>query len=505
MVIRAAGKVALACALALALWTDSAQALSLQQIGSFEQPIFLTSDPGNPERLFVVERKGVVRLVESGTVSTFADVHELVSTAGEGGLLSIALSPSFDQDGRLFLDYTGTEQATPEIHVAEMRADASRTTAPLNSLRNLLTIPHPEDTNHYGGQLQFGPEGDLFISTGDGGGKNDVHENAQNLERPLGKLLRIDPNPSGLLPYTVPPGNPFAGVPGDYAPVFAYGLRNPFRFSFDRLTGALSIADVGQSAREEVDFAPAPDLGAGANYGWNCMEGSLEGPATDPQCAALTPEVFVPPIFEYPHSEPEGGGAYGSAIIGGYVARGPGLGDLYGRYVYGDWGTGLIRSFLPSDPYGTDRLESIRLPEETLDSFGEDSCGRLYALSGEGPVYRLVGSEASTCPTSSPPPPPLSPTYLGIRAERRQVKRNRRALISAWVAPCRGRAGQPVSLWQGRRRIGVRHLDKVCTVHFRPRIRHRTVLRARVFSDGVYADAASRRLSIRILRRQTSR
>ncbi|MGN6217814.1 MAG: PQQ-dependent sugar dehydrogenase [Solirubrobacterales bacterium] len=497
MLIRAAGKIALACALALALWSGSAQALSLQKIGTFEKPIYVTSDPGNPDRLFVVEREGQVIQIENGTRTTFADISSKTAAVGEGGLLSIALSPDFDQSGRFFLDYTGEEEPG-EVHVAEMRASGA--SAPLSSLRNLLTIPHPEENNHYGGQLQFGPEGDLFISTGDGGGSNDQHHNSQNLESLLGKILRIDPDPAGVLPYSIPAGNPFVGKPGRDE-IWAYGLRNPFRFSFDRLTGALVIGDVGQDAREEVDYAPAPGLGAGANYGWNCREGFIAGPATDEGCSTAPAGAFTEPIFDYPHEDPGDGGAFGCAIIGGYVARGPALGDLYGRYVYGDLCTGQIRSLLPALPLaGGDRSEGLKV--ENLNSFGEDSCGRLYAVSGNGPVYRLVGPEGTACPIATPAPPPLTPSFVGIRKLSHKVLRGRRALIGVWVAPCEeSRRGDPVSLWRGRALVGTRHLDRVCSARFRPRIGHRSGFRATVKAEAPFDAATSRKLTIKPLRR----
>ncbi len=492
--IRAAGKIAVVAMLLAGLWCASAQALTLQQVGSFEDPIFVTSAPGNPDRLFVVERQGRIVESENGTSTVFADIHTLVSTAGEGGLLSIALAPDFQTSGRLFVYYTGKEESPAEIHVAELVAGGG--VAPLSSLRNLLTIPHPDHTNHYGGQLQFGPEGNLFIGTGDGGGEDDQEHNSQDLGSELGKILRIDPDTDGVVVYSVPPGNPFLGTPGAALDVWAYGLRNPFRFSFDRQTGDLLIGDVGQGAREEVDYAAAPGLGAGADYGWNCREGLIAGPATDEGCDA---GPFTDPIFDYPHSEPPGDVAHGCAIIGGYVVRGPGYGDLSGRYLYGDLCVGELRSLLPALPFaGGDRSEGVSVAN--LNSFGEDSCGRLYAVSGDGPVYRLVGPGGDSCTPQAQPPAPKS-SFIGIRALRRKVKRNRRAFITAFVSPCSGRRGQPVSLWQGRRKIGTRRLDRVCTVRFRPRIKHRVAFRARVPSDGTYAEATSRRLKIRILRR----
>jgi len=483
--IRAAGKTLAAAVLLAGLWCASAQALSLQSVGSFEQPIYVTSAPSNPDQLFVVERPGRIVKVENGTRTVFADLRSVVNDDGEGGLLSIALSPDFQTSGRLYVYYT--EGATPaDIRVAEMQGSSGG--APLSSLRNLLEIPHPKHTNHYGGQLQFGPEGNLFIGTGDGGGSNDQEQNAQDLESELGKILRIDPDTDGVIVFSIPPGNPFGP-----SPVWSYGLRNPFRFSFDRLTGALAIGDVGQDLREEVDYAPFPGLGGGANYGWNCREGfQIETVPPEPGCASAGP--FTDPIFDYPNPDP---GC--AAIIGGYVARNTNYGDLYGRYLYSDNCTGQIRSLLPSLPFaGGDRSEGLEVAG--IDSFGEDSCGRLYAVSGNGPVYRLVGPGGESC-TPQAQQPALKPSFVGLRALRRKVKRNKPAFITAFVSPCDGRRGQPVSLWEGRRRVGTRHLDRVCSVRFRPRIKHRVRFRATVKSDGNYAEAVSRRLKIRILRR----
>jgi glucose/arabinose dehydrogenase len=497
-VIRA-GKLAFAFLLLAGLWSGSAQALSLQQVGAgFEDPIYVTSDPSDPDRLFVVERPGTIQLAENGELKPFADISGLVNPVGEGGLLSIALAPDFSVSGRLFVYYTGkddlaeAEKTFPDIHVAEMVATGAN--APTSSLRILLTIPHPNEDNHYGGQLQFGPEGNLFASTGDGGGSNDKEQNAQDLSTRLGKVLRIDPDPSGVLPYTVPAGNPFASTPGADPTIWSYGLRNPFRFSFDRLAGDIWIGDVGQEVKEEVDWAPAPGVGGGWNYGWNCYEGTVKGPFTDPGCAGSEPGDFVFPVFEYTNS-PEGC----AAVIGGYVARGPGYGDLFGRYLYGDLCVGDLRSFLPGAEDATDRNEGVHIG--SLNSFGEDACGRLYAVSGNGPVYRLVGPGGTTCPSSPPPPPALAPSRVGIRVITKRVLRNRRALITAWVSPCNGRRGQPVTLWRGRRKIGTRHLDRVCSARFRPRINRRSRFRATARADENYVAAISRKVTVKIKKR----
>lgn len=499
---RAAGTLALAIGLLVAFAGGGAQAASLQPVGSgFDEPIYLTSAPDNPDRLFVVERKGrIVEVLPDGSRSVFADLRATVGCeedcGGERGLLSIALSPDFAASGRFFVFY-GEDQGEGDIHIAEMVASA--TFAPLSTLRDVLTIPHPTESNHYGGQLQFGPEGNLFISTGDGGGQDDELHNAQDLESLLGKVLRIDPDPSGLLPYTVPAGNPF----GDE--IWALGLRNPFRFSFDRGGSGLWIGDVGQSAREEVDHGPAPGLGAGFNFGWNCREGLVPGPETDPECAGAPADAFVEPVFEYPHTDPEDGGAHGCAIIGGYVSRDPGVGDLLGRYVYGDLCVNSIRSFAPGQPFASDRSEGLQVFD--LNSFGEDSCGRLYAISGSGSVNRIVGAGPTDCSGAAPAPPPaaLSPSFVGIKPLRRRVLRNRRALITAWASPCKGRQGDPVTLWRGSRRIGTRHFDKVCTARFRPRISRRSGFRATIKADETYVAAISRKVTIKPKKRKRSR
>lgn len=491
---RAAGILTLAVGLLLALAGGSAQAASLQPVGSgFDEPIYLTSAPNNPDRLFVVERQGrIVEVSPDGSRSVFADLRTAVGCegdcGGERGLLSIALAPSFASNGRFFL-YYAEDRGEGEIHVAEMRA--SDTFAPLSTLRDVLPIPHPDASNHYGGQLQFGPEGNLFISTGDGGGSDDQFHNAQDLTSLLGKILRINPDPSGLLAYTVPAGNPFGNE------IWSYGLRNPFRFSFDRGGSGLWIGDVGQGAREEVDLGPAPGLGAGFNYGWSCFEGTVAGNGDDPACDGKTAGDFVPPVFEYPHVPPPGGCPNGFAIIGGYVSQDPGVGGLLGRYVYGDLCDGRIRSFAPTLPMASDdRSEGMQA--FGLNSFGEDSCGRLYAISSDGSINRIVGGSPTNCSGAGPvPPPALSPSFVGIKPLRHRVLRNRRALITAWVSPCKGRQGDPVTLWRGARRIGTRHFDKVCTARFRPRISRRSGFRATVKANNAYVAAISRKVTIK--------
>jgi hypothetical protein len=479
-----------ATALALFLFGGSAQAaVTLQPIGEFQEPIYVTSDPGNADRLFVVERLGRIEQVEGGSETLFANLESQVGCAGscegERGLLSIAPAPDFDSSGRLYVDYANN--VSGEIHVAEIVVHRP---GEAFTPRNLLVIPHPGASNHNGGQLQFGPEGDLFVSTGDGGGGNDEFHNAQDLSSLLGKILRVAPNPAGPAPfYKVPADNPFAGATAPANTIWSYGLRNPFRFSFDRLTGAMTIGDVGQSAREEVDYAPAPGLGRGANYGWNCREGLIAGPGTDLPGTGCATTPFVDPIFDYPHADPGGGLAHGCAIIGGYVDREAAQTDLSGRYLYGDLCSGELRSFDPASPFAGDRYEGAIVPD--LNSFGEDAAGRLYAVSGNGPVYRIVSPAL---------PAPRTRAILGIRSVGRRIRRGGRATLTVFVSPCmRSRATSiVVDLFRNRKHLQRRHLDRVCSAIFRPRIRRRWSFHAQLPEDETYLAAESRKVKIKL-------
>ncbi len=483
--IRAAGVIAVLIAL---VGAGSVQAATLQQVGFFDGPMYVTSAPNDPDRLFVAEREGKIEQTVNGTVTNFADLSSKVACcSGERGLQSIALSPDFAASGRLYVAYNGFEG---EIHVAEMRASGS--SAPLSSLRDLLIVPHADESNHNGGQLQFGPEGLLYVSTGDGGGSDDEFHNAQSLSSLLGKVLRIDPNPSALLPYTVPAGNPYAGGEPQDDAIWASGLRNPYRFSFDRLGGGIWIGDVGQGQREEVDFSPPGT--AGANYGWNCFEGTLPGKADDPECATPPLSGYTEPRFEYAHDDPGAGGSR-CAIVGGYVARDPDLPDLYGRYLYSDYCGGSIRSFDPANPFASDRSEGLEVPQMT--SFGEDSCGRLYVASETGRVSRLVGGGSAGCAETV-----RAISFVGIKAQGRKVKRRKRAQITAWVSPCTGRRGEPVKLFRGRRHLATRRLDRACSVRFRPRIVRPASFRATIVEDANYVAASSRKLRVKILHRK---
>lgn len=466
-----------------ALGVASAQAITLQPLGVFDQPTFVTSDPANPDRLFVTEQRGRIRLLQADSASTYADLTTAVgcgaNCSGERGLMSMAFAPDFARSGRLYVDYVDDVDGT--IHVDELIASGGSA----SFSRSILTIPHPDDNNHNGGQLQFGPDGYLYISTGDGGGSDGQYHYSQDPSSLLGKILRVDPSQARPTPE-----------------VWNLGLRNPFRFSFDRLTGGMVIGDVGQGEREEVDWAPstAPGVigGLGANYGWNCREGLIAGPATDPECSVLLLGDFVDPVFDYPHSDPGGGRAYGCSIIGGYVASDPGLGALNGRYVYSDYCTGEIRSLLlPATALGTasgDRSEGLAVTKPV--SFGEDSCGRLYVVAQAGQVSRVEGATPTDCGTSSEN---VQNLHVGIKAERRRVRRGKPALITAWVSPCEGHRGATVRLLRGGRRNGSKFLSRACTVRFHPRVRHRTMFKAELVpSESDPRTAESRRLTIKI-------
>jgi hypothetical protein len=373
-------------------------ALHLSSIGNFTSPVYVTAPPGDPHRVFVVEQAGRIFEVRDGVKQSpaFLDISSRVRSGGEQGLLSMAFAPDYATSGRYYVYYTAPRSGDSSGSVITVEEFSP------TEHHVVFTVDHPTNSNHNGGQLQFGPDGLLYAGTGDGGSGNDPPNNAQNLNVNLGKLLRIDPTASGATPE-----------------IYAYGLRNPFRFSFDRQTGDLIIGDVGQGAREEVDFS-AHGTPAGTNYGWRCWEGTLKNTNITPQC---DPPNDVFPVLEKNHSS-DGF----CAIIGGYVVRDASLGSLAGRYVYGDNCAAGIRSV--TLPAATDDA-ATGLTVDGLSSFGEDSCGHVYATSLSGPVYRIDGDSFSACPdqppggggsppggggTGNPPPPDTTPPALRLSA-----------------------------------------------------------------------------------------
>ena len=260
----------------------------------------------------------------------------------------------------------------------------------------MLSQEHSQFGNHNGGQVQFDSGGRLYAGFGDGGGGNDPGDNGQSLDTLLGKLIRIDPRTTAAgAPYAIPPDNPFAGSTSGRDEIWAYGLRNPYRFSFDRQTGDLWIGDVGEDMREEVDAA-APGAG-GQNYGWRCYEGTIQTPEVDPACA---PAGHVPPLFELDHEADEV-----CSITGGYVVRDPGLPSLAGRYLYGD----LCRAEIQSASDDGASRTATGMSVNALVSFGQDACGRLYTVSLNGPVSRIRDGAGTPCDLPEPTAPPADP------------------------------------------------------------------------------------------------
>jgi glucose/arabinose dehydrogenase len=372
------------CLIAALTTAARADAIALQPVGTFNAPIFVTSPPGD-SRLFVVERGGTIQALHDGTSTQFLNISTMVDTVSERGLLSMAFDPNYATNGLfyVFFNDNGTGGATQgDIHIDEYHVSSNPNVADQATRRPVMTIGHSSAGNHNGGQLQFGKDGLLYISVGEAA----VGANAQTLGNPLGKILRIDPHGGGSGVHGIPPSNPFVGSPTPE--IWSLGLRNPFRFSFDHLTGDMIIGDVGGNSREEVDFAPSSaGLGSGSNYGWpNCegFSGSCGG--------------FTSPVLDYPHSAPC------NAIIGGYVYRGTQIPELAGRYLYTDLCHPELRSMQLGLPLASgDRSEGISAPDSP-NSFGEDSSCNLYVM-GSGEVDKIVSSNppaiTAACPASA--------------------------------------------------------------------------------------------------------
>jgi glucose/arabinose dehydrogenase len=377
-----------------------AQSVQLVPFGgqTYASPYYVTGEPGNPGRVYVVEGAGTIRLVEDGATKSpaFLDISGEVCFSGEAtcgpesGMVSMAFAPDYATSGRFYVFFTrDVDPGTHELVVREFRRTTSPNDIDEATGRDVLVIAHPTNTNHNGGQLQFGPDGYLYISTGDGGGANDPGANAQNLNSLLGKLLRIDPTGTVPLQHGIPPDNPFAGSTPGADEIYSYGLRNPYRFSFDRLTGDLTIGDVGQAEWEEVDFVTR-GVGRGANFGWDCFEGTALGASSgEPQCTPL-PTNHTPPVLQYANPP-----ASNAAINGGYMVRDETIPTLLGRYLYADSSSAFpeIRSAVLF-PGGSSGDSSTGLAGGTA-SFGEDTCGHIYVAHFNGQVSRIQPSTAT--------------------------------------------------------------------------------------------------------------
>jgi glucose/arabinose dehydrogenase len=345
-------------------------------------PVYLTHAGDGSGRLFVVELEGRIRIVKAGALlpTPYLDISRLVTCCQEQGLFSIAFDPEFASNGTVYLNYTDKQWDT--VVARYVLSDPSSDVAEVIRVSPVLTIEQPY-FNHNGGQLQFGRRDDyLYIGTGDGGGIGDPENRGQSLDTLLGKLLRIDVR--GVPTYTIPATNPFTRTVGARPEIWDYGLRNPWRFSFDRATGDLYIGDVGAVCYEEIDFEPAGS-GGGRNYGWRRMEG-LHAFNRDELDVCIQPKIspagLTLPIVDYAHE-------LGFAVTGGYVYRGKAQPWLNGVYFYADFGSGRLWSLRQAAPGVWSRAELLDTPH-AISSFGEDEDGELYVLSfGDGQVFRL--------------------------------------------------------------------------------------------------------------------
>ncbi len=379
--LRAAGAAALLIAL-IAVHGRSAAAqgggdLKLTRIGGgFNFPVYVDDAPGSSKLLFVVEQPGRIRVLRNGKTvkGNFLDIRNRVLYGGEQGLLSIAFDPGYARNRRFYVYYVNR---AGNIEVDGFRRSGGNPTkAKERSREKVIVISHPINTNHNGGQLQFGPGGHLYLGTGDGGSGGDPEGNAQNRNSLLGKLLRIDPRKNGG--YSTPKSNPFRSG-GGKDEVYALGLRNPFRFSFDSQTDDIYIGDVGQENWEEIDRASKQGL-RGANFGWDIFEGN------HPYEGGGAPPNYHPPIFEVSSAN----GTGNCSLIGGYVVRDPSLPALEGRYLYSDYCNSVIRSFDPDNPGPSDSSTGLIPSPGATSSFGEGKGGQIYVVSHSGPVYKLV-------------------------------------------------------------------------------------------------------------------
>jgi glucose/arabinose dehydrogenase len=350
---------------------------TVRVVGGLRSPLDLQTPPGDRARVFVVEQAGRIRIVRAGALvdAPFFDISGRISSGGERGLLGLAFHPRYSETGRFYVNYT---DPAGDTRISEFRVSGNADVADQGSERELLFVRQPF-ANHNGGGLAFGNDGFLYIGLGDGGSGGDPMGNGQNLGTPLGKMLRIDVDRGS--PFGVPTDNPFVARSGAFPAIWAYGLRNPFRFSFDRATGDLYIGDVGQNALEEVDVGLSSRRG-GENYGWNVMEGDrCFRPSSGCNTAGLTAPVLV-----Y-------GRDSGCSITGGVVYRGCRMPGYHGTYFYGDYCSGIIRSFRLQGGAVTDQRDwtgALGRGIDSVSAFGTDGDGELYIVDYQGELYRVV-------------------------------------------------------------------------------------------------------------------
>jgi glucose/arabinose dehydrogenase len=370
-----------------AAWAALPSVVLTQLPGGLSAPVHVTNAHDGSGRLFIVEQPGTIRIFKNGAflATPFLDISALASyDAGERGLLSVAFHPDYSSNGYFYVYYTDKSSPVYKLTIARYHVSANPDVADPASAQIVLGVPHPTNTNHNGGQLFFGPgDGYLYMGTGDGGSGGDPPNNAQNLDVLLGKLLRLDVDGTGAvpcgqatpMPYAIPASNPFVGMAG-CDEIWAYGLRNPWRFSFDRMTSDLLIGDVGQNLYEEIDFQPAASTGS-ENYGWRKMEGLH---CYDP--APCNDGTLTLPILEETHNP--GGWC---AIIGGYRYRGTAIPGLAGVYLYGDTCKGQV--WAATEAGGSWTKQLLVDPSLQITSFGEDEGGEVYVADLGGAVYRI--------------------------------------------------------------------------------------------------------------------
>lgn len=357
-------------------------AIQLEEVAAgFTAPVYVTGPDDGTGRLFVVERPGVIRIIDDGAVvpEPFLDISGIVeSGSSEQGLLSVAFPPDFGQSGEFYVYYTArSDEGVGDNTIARHRVLADDPDRADPASGEVLLRLTDFRVNHNGGQLQFGPDGFLYAGFGDGGGGGDPEGNAQNPETIFGSLIRIDAETSEG-PYGIPGDNPFAASDGGAPEVWAWGLRNPWRFSFDRATGDLFIGDVGQGAMEEVNWLPAGSPG-GANFGWNILEGSTCFRSESCETSGMTM-----PVAEYPHD-------FGCSVVGGYVYRGEREPALAGVYLFADFCSGLVWGMVPGDA-GNWVVSEPTPTDVRITSFGEDASGELYLTAISGEVFRVTGA-----------------------------------------------------------------------------------------------------------------
>ncbi|HET6267090.1 MAG TPA: PQQ-dependent sugar dehydrogenase [Acidobacteriota bacterium] len=349
------------------------EAVHLQQVATISSPVAIAPSPDGTGRLFIVEQTGQIRILKGQQLlnQPFLDISNLISCCGERGLLGLAFHPNFTANGFFYVYYTNT---AGNIVIARYKISSNPNVANRSSAFRILTIPHPNFSNHNGGSLQFGPDGFLYIGVGDGGSGGDPNNHGQSLSVLLGKILRIDVNHG--IPYSVPISNPFVGVANARPEIWAFGLRNPWRFSFDRRNGDLFIGDVGQDSFEEVDWQLSTSHG-GINYGWRIMEGRhCYNPAINCNSTGLKL-----PILEYSH-------ANGCSITGGFRYRGTKIPTLVGHYIYGDFCSGqILHAKQVTGRWTTSVLLNTNLQ---ISTFGQDNSGELYVADLGGAVYKIV-------------------------------------------------------------------------------------------------------------------